>query len=54
MRAMYPTKTSTTQLSTKEFTQVTNMLRDVLARDYGVSVEVPSIEQQKESERVWR
>lgn len=42
-RAMY-NKDSTTQLTTKEFADVTNMLRDVLARDYGVDVEVPSIE----------
>lgn len=37
-------KTSTTELTTKEFSEVTNMLRDFLARDYGIDVEVPSIE----------
>jgi len=37
-------KQSTTELTTKEFTEVTNMLRDFLARDYGLNVEVPSIE----------
>jgi hypothetical protein len=37
-------KQSTTELTTKEFTDVTNMLRDFLARDYGLNVEVPSIE----------
>lgn len=37
-------KKSTTELTTKEFSEVTNMLRDFLARDYGVNVEVPSIE----------
>lgn len=37
-------KQSTTELTTKEFTEVTNMLRDFLARDYGVNVEVPSVE----------
>lgn len=54
MRAMYPKKTSTTQLTTKEFANVTNMLRDVLARDYGVDVEVPSVETQIAKERVWK
>lgn len=54
-KAMF-NKDSTTQLSTKEFTQVTNMLRDVLARDYGVNVEVPSLAsmQEEQKERVWR
>lgn len=42
-KAMY-NKDSTTQLTTKEFTKVADMLRDVLARDYGVNVDIPSIE----------
>ena len=52
-KAMF-NKDSTTKLTTKEFTQVTNMLRDVLARDYGVDVEVPSQETLEMKERVWR
>ena len=52
-KAMF-NKDSTTQLSTKEFTQVTNMLRDVLARDYGVNVDVPSQESLEQKERVYR
>jgi len=50
-KAMY-NKESSTQLTTKEFTDVTNMLRDVLARDYGVDVEVPSIETLINEQRV--
>ena len=52
-KAMY-NKTSTTQLSTKEFSKVTEQLQAVLARDYGVNVEVPSVETQEIKERVWR
>ena len=53
-KAMY-NKTSTTQLTTKEFSKVTEQLQAVLARDYGVNVEVPSVETQVEQkERVWR
>jgi len=37
-------KKSSTELNTKELAAVTDMLRDVLARDYGVDVDVPSIE----------
>ena len=50
-KAMY-NKDSSTKLTTKEFTDVTNMLRDVLARDYGVDVEVPSIETLINEQRV--
>lgn len=42
-RAMY-NKDSTTKLTIKEFIKVADMLRDVLARDYGVNVDMPSIE----------
>lgn len=53
-KAMY-NKTSTTQLSTKEFSKVTEQLQAVLARDYGVNVDVPSVETQiEQTERVWR
>lgn len=54
MKAMYPGKESTTQLSTKEFSKVTEALQMMLARDYGLDVEVPSIETQMEGERIWR
>lgn len=52
-KAMY-NKTSTTQLTTKEFSKVTEQLQAVLARDYGVNVDVPSVETQEIKERVWR
>lgn len=52
-KAMY-NKTSTTQLTTKEFSKVTEQLQAVLARDYGVNVEVPSVETQEIKERIWR
>lgn len=52
-KAMY-NKTSTTQLTTKEFSKVTEQLQAVLARDYGLNVEVPSVETQEIKERVWR
>lgn len=42
-QAMYQ-KTSTTELSTKEFTAVAEMLRDLIAKDYGVDVDFPNIE----------
>lgn len=42
-RAMYQ-KDSTTKLSSKEFTQVAEMLADVIARDYGIQVEFPSMQ----------
>lgn len=44
------TKQSTTELTSKEFSDVTKMLQDFLARDYGVNVEVPSIESLKTEE----
>lgn len=52
-KAMF-NKTSTTQLSTKEFSQVTEQLQSVLAKDYGVNVDVPSVETQMQTERVWK
>lgn len=52
-KAMYNVE-STTQLSSKEFSKVTEQLQAVLARDYGVNVDVPSVETQMEKERVWR
>lgn len=52
-KAMY-NKTSTTQLTTKEFSKVTEQLQAVLAKDYGVNVDFPSIETQMQTERVWR
>ena len=42
-KAMYD-KDSTTKLTTKEFTEVANMLQAVLAKDYGVDVDIPSEE----------
>ena len=50
-RAMYQ-KESTTQLSTKEFTDVAEMLSDVIARDYGVTVDFPSVESLINQERI--
>ena len=52
-KAMY-NKTSTAQLTKAEFTKVAEMLSDVLARDYGVSVEYPSEESLAQKERIWR
>lgn len=52
-KAMF-NKESTTQLTTKEFTQVAEMLADVIAKDYGVVIEYPSIESLAEGERKWR
>lgn len=46
MRAMYPSKNSTTQLTTAEFSKVTESLQMLLARDYGLNVDVPSVETQ--------
>lgn len=43
---------STTKLDTKQFTQVAEMLGDVLARDYGVVTEFPSLESLSRQERV--
>lgn len=53
-RAMYQ-KTSTTQLTSKEFTKVAEMLRDVIAKDYGLDIEYPSLPKQEEqTERRWK
>lgn len=52
-KAMY-NKDSTTKLTTKEFSKVTEQLQAVLAKDYGVNVDVPSVETQIAKERVWR
>lgn len=53
-RAMY-NKDSTAKLTSKEFTAVAEMLRDVIAKDYGLDIEYPSVEtQQTGRERVWR
>ncbi len=41
--AMFNVK-STTELDTKQFTEVADMLGDVLAKDYGVVTEFPSAE----------
>jgi hypothetical protein len=42
-KAMYNVD-STTKLSTKQFTKVAEMLGDLLARDYGVATQFPSME----------
>lgn len=51
IKAMYQ-KSSTTELTTKEFTAAAEMLRDVLAKDYGVDVDFPSEESLINRERV--
>ena len=42
-RAMF-NKDSTTKLTTNEFSKVAEMLSDVIARDYGLTIEYPSQE----------
>ena len=54
-KAMY-NKDSTAQLTSKEFAKVAEMLADVIARDYGVTVSYPSLSslEEERKERVWR
>ena len=42
-KAMYQ-KESTTQLSSAEFSKVADMLADVIAKDYGLNIEFPTLE----------
>ncbi len=44
MQAMHPGKTSTTQLDTKEISEVWEVLNRHLAENFGVSVQFPSDE----------
>lgn len=45
-KAMY-NKDSTTQLTSSEFSKVADMLADVIAKDYGLNIEFPSIENKR-------
>lgn len=56
MKAMYPGKKSTTELSTKEFSKVSEALQMMMARDYEVSIDIPSQESlaNEQTERVWK
>ena len=54
MKYMYPTKTSTTQLTTKEFATLAESLQAAIARDYGLDIDIPSQETLERKERVWR
>lgn len=52
-KAMYQVD-STTQLTKEQHTKVAEMLADVIAKDYGVHVDYPSIETQELREREYR
>lgn len=49
-KAMYNVD-STTKLDTKQFTKVADMLGDILAKDYGVVTEFPSMETLMQNEQ---
>ena len=46
MQALYPDITSTTELDTKQVTEVYNNMHRILADRYGINVEFPSYESQ--------
>lgn len=53
-KAMYQVD-STTKLTKEQHTKVAEMLADVIAKDYGLNIEYPSVETQQEQKyREWR